>query len=76
MPWGKWKGTRIRLLPDSYISFLTTTAIMKEEKWWWLRESLIAELKFRGLRHDLADTEEPKPPAPEPRPVRKFRPEK
>jgi uncharacterized protein (DUF3820 family) len=49
MPWGKHRGARIKLLPDAYLSFLTTTAILKDPKWWWLRESLIAELKHRGL---------------------------
>jgi uncharacterized protein (DUF3820 family) len=48
MPWGKYKGVRIRLLPDDYLSWLTTTEIIKAEQWRWLRDSLIAELKFRG----------------------------
>ena len=61
MPWGKFKGTRIRLLPNDYISWLTTSAIMKDDKWWFLKESLMAELRFRGLRADLADTEDPAP---------------
>ena len=48
MPWGKYKGIRIRLLPDDYLSWLTTWEPIKSEKWKWLRDSVIAELKFRG----------------------------
>jgi hypothetical protein len=50
MPWGKYRGVRISLLPDSYVSFLTTTVIISDPKWDWLKESLLAELRFRGLR--------------------------
>ena len=56
MPFGKWKGVRIRLLPDDYLSWLTSSAIMTEARWGWLKESLIAELKFRGMRYDLSQT--------------------
>lgn len=56
MPWGKYRGVRIRLLPDSYLSFMTESPILLDAKWWWLKESLLAELRFRGLREDLADT--------------------
>jgi len=56
IPWGKFKGYRVRLLPDSYLSWLTTTFVMTAPEWRWLKESLIAELKFRGLRYDLAQT--------------------
>jgi len=59
MPWGKYKGVRIRLIPDSYLSWLTTAPMLMDPKWWWLKESLRAELRFRGLREDLADTEDP-----------------
>lgn len=74
MPWGKHKGTRIRLLPDAYLSWLTTTSILKEKRWGWLAESLLAELRFRGLRADLADTADPVPTEePEaPKPIRHF----
>lgn len=48
MPFGKHKGVRIRLLPDDYLSWLTTTDLIKSVQWKWLRDSLIAELKFRG----------------------------
>lgn len=61
MPFGKWKGVRIRLLPVDYLSWLTTSDIMKDPKWGWLKESLIAELRFRGLSFDLAGTEDPAP---------------
>jgi hypothetical protein len=71
MPFGKFKGVRIRLLPDSYLSWLSAAGMLQDPKWWWLRESLRAELRFRGFREDLADTEDP-PPAPE-RPARKIR---
>lgn len=56
MPWGKHKGTRLRLIPDEYLSWLTTTFVMTAPEWDWLRNSLIAELKFRDLRYDLAHT--------------------
>ncbi|HEX8797912.1 MAG TPA: hypothetical protein VF772_04825 [Terriglobales bacterium] len=47
MPWGKYKGTRVRLPPDAYLSFLTTTFIMQSEQWTWLRDSVLAELRYR-----------------------------
>jgi uncharacterized protein (DUF3820 family) len=59
VPFGKYKGVRIRLLPDAYLSWLTTAPMLSDPKWWWLKESLLAELRFRGLRQDLADTEDP-----------------
>jgi uncharacterized protein (DUF3820 family) len=59
MPWGRWKGTRIRLLPDEYLSWLTSSDIVLSRRWNWLRESLFAELKFRGMREDLAKSTEP-----------------
>ena len=59
MPFGKHRGVRIRLLPDDYVSWLSTASLLKDPSWAWLKESLIAELKFRGLRADLADTVEP-----------------
>jgi hypothetical protein len=45
-------------VPDDYLSFLTTLPFMKAERWRWLRDSIVAELKFRGLRYDLVDTED------------------
>jgi uncharacterized protein (DUF3820 family) len=65
MPFGRHKGVRVRLLPDDYLSWLTTSIIMKDGRWWWLKESLIAELKYRGLRYDLAETPEPESKIPE-----------
>ena len=62
IPFGKHKGTRIRLLSDSYLSFLTTTFVMTSPEWRWLRDSLIAELDYRGLRADLAATPDPEIP--------------
>ena len=54
MPWGKYKGVRIRLLPNDYLSWLTTTDILKARRWGWLRESLLAELRFRGFNVGVA----------------------
>lgn len=66
MPWGKWRGVRLRLIPDAYLSWLTTTVIIRDHKWNWLKQSLIAELEYRGMRYDLAETPDPEPsPAPE-----------
>jgi len=59
MPWGKYRGVRVRLLPDDYCSFLTTLPLMRDPKWRWLWDSLIAELKFRGLNYEQAATEDP-----------------
>ncbi len=61
MPWGKFKGVRIRLLPDDYLSWLTTLELLRDHRWKWLKDSLISELKFRRLRYDLADTPDPEP---------------
>jgi uncharacterized protein (DUF3820 family) len=67
MPFGKYKGVRVRLIPDDYLSWLTSTKTLMAptggvDRWGWLRESLLAELRFRGLRADLADTPDPEPP--------------
>lgn len=61
MPFGKWRGTRIRLIPDDYLSWLSAWKGFQDPRWRWLHDSLIAELKFRGLRSDLADTPDPEP---------------
>jgi uncharacterized protein (DUF3820 family) len=63
MPWGKYRGVRIRLIPDDYLSWLTSTDIIVSPRWSWLKESLMAELRYRGLRADLAATSEPAEPA-------------
>lgn len=59
IPFGKYKGVRVRIIPDDYLSWLMTAKMMKDPRWTWLRDSVIAELKFRGLRYDLAATDEP-----------------
>ena len=66
MPWGKYRGVRIRLIPDDYLSWLTTAPMMREPKWRWLWDSLVSELKFRDLKYELAETVDPvleSPPA-------------
>jgi hypothetical protein len=57
MPWGKHRGVEIRLLPEAYLSFLAgwLNDPDRREKFWWLRESLIAELTFRGLDAEQID---------------------
>jgi uncharacterized protein (DUF3820 family) len=64
MPFGKYKGVRVRLLPDAYLSFLTTLPFLAKPCWLWLRSSVVAELHARGLRGDLADVPDPFPPPP------------
>ena len=49
IPFGKWKGTRIRHLPDDYLSFLASLPMMLDPQWNWLKESLLAEMRFRGM---------------------------
>jgi uncharacterized protein (DUF3820 family) len=64
MPFGKYKGVRIRLIPDDYLSWLTTAPMMRTPQWNWLWDSLISELKYRGLNYEQAATEDPPVPAP------------
>jgi uncharacterized protein (DUF3820 family) len=59
MPWGRYRGVRIRLIPDDYLSWLTTAPMMKAAQWKWLWDSVISELKYRGLKYELAATDEP-----------------
>lgn len=73
LPFGKYRGVRIRLVPDDYLSWLTTAPMMRDEKWRWLYDSLISELKWRGLRYDLARTEDVPVETPVPTNGRKFR---
>lgn len=78
MPWGKYRGVRLRLVPDDYLSWLTTTTILKADRWKWLRDSLLAELKFRGFNMEKvseADVETETFPGDTPVIRRKFRPE-
>jgi uncharacterized protein (DUF3820 family) len=63
IPFGKYRGCRIRVLPDAYLSWLSGWNVLQNREWKWLHDSLIAELEFRGLRGDLADTPDPEPRA-------------
>ena len=73
IPFGKYKGCRIRLLPDDYLSWLTTAPMMRDPKWKWLWDSLISELKYRGLKYELAETPDPPIEQPAPSRIRKMR---
>lgn len=60
IPFGKYKNMRIRLLPDDYLSWLTTAPMLRDEpRWKWLWDSVISELKFRGLNYEAAATDDP-----------------
>ena len=74
IPFGKYRGVRIRLLPNDYLSWLTTAPMMRDKKWKWLWDSLISELKFRGFNYEMAETADP-PTALSPAPsrIRKMR---
>lgn len=65
MPFGKHRGIPVRLLPDDYLGWLATRDL---DLWKWLRESIAAELRFRGFRDDRAGPEEPAEPG-QPAPV-------
>lgn len=54
MPWGKWKGVRVKNLPDDYLSYLTTFPGFSDERWKWLRDSIEKELHARGLNADFS----------------------
>jgi hypothetical protein len=60
MPFGKHKGMFVRQIPDHYLSWLAAgprvCPILWQPEWAWLRESVLAELRFRGFRADLAGT--------------------
>jgi len=64
-------------VPSDYLSWLTTAPMMRDQKWRWLWDSLIAELKFRGLAWEQAATEDPVIEIPDevPVPCRKIRKE-
>lgn len=49
IPFGKFKGCRLRNLPSDYLSFLTRLPMMRDDRWKWLKDSLYAELEFRGM---------------------------
>ena len=65
IPFGKkYRGVRVRLCPDDYLSWLSGWLSEDEgrsQKFRWLLDSIVAELSFRGLRGDLAETIEPIP---------------
>jgi len=69
IPFGKYKGVRIRLLPDGYLSWLTTAPMMRTRQWQWLWDSVVAELKFRGFEIQGCWLEDPVEPEPAPVPV-------
>jgi uncharacterized protein (DUF3820 family) len=73
MPWGKFKGVRIRMLPDDYLSWLTTSVMMTDQRWWWLKQSLFAEIKFRGLNVQGIELPDAQPEPVQKNFVRKFR---
>ena len=68
MPWGKFKGCRVSLLPDDYLCWIATSDLIQGEgefgkesrdRWAWLRESLEAELKWRGFNVKTVEDDEP-----------------
>ena len=67
IPFGKsYKGVRVSLLPDAYLSWLTTQAWVPE-RFPWLWESVLAELRHRGLNDEGAvPDDEPESAAVEP----------
>jgi hypothetical protein len=50
MPFWKCKAVRLRLIPDDYLSWLTTTELIRAEHW----KRLIAELQFRSFNVQAA----------------------
>ena len=74
LPFGKYRGVRIRLAPSDYLSWLTTAPMMRDPKWKWLWDSLISELKFRGFNYEMAETADPPIDlSPAPSRIRKMR---
>lgn len=71
IPFGKrWKGVEVRNVPSDYLSYLTGWEGFADPQWGWLKESVIAELKFRGMVVDFVDPEpsmQIELPAPEPK---------
>lgn len=82
MPFGIHKGVRVRHLPDAYLSWLVDARgrqadhsavlgqayppILADPRWRWLLDSVLSELKHRGLRADLALEDLLAEPMPEP----------
>lgn len=68
MPFGKYRGVQVRLIPDSYLSWLSEKFAensqcaveegsheglnLNNPKWEWLRQSVLSELKHRGFNVD------------------------
>jgi len=65
IPFGKHKGMRVAHLPDAYLSWLAHSWLLGLPQWGWLRESVAAELRWRGFPDDVQP--DPPPPQPEPR---------
>ena len=65
MPWGKWRGVRIALLPNDYLSWLTTSIVMTDSRWEWLKDSLLKELRARGMNDKGALVSDETIPEPE-----------
>ena len=63
------------MIPDDYLSWLSTSIVMTDPKWTWLKDSLIAELKHRGFKYEQAQQSDPEIiiPDPEPPKIRKIR---
>lgn len=50
MRWGKHAGHPVRELPQNYLVWLASLDfVMSHRKWHWLAESIVAELKHRGI---------------------------
>jgi len=89
MPWGCHKGVQVRHLPDGYLSWLSSALVGGVEytthgtfdptdpKWDWLRESVFAELDWRGFHSDadrlqaFQNRRQPRP-IPKPKPARRI----
>ena len=57
MPWGKYRGVRVRHIPDGYLSWLA--GLNLDPKFWWLRASIAKEMGARGFRSDVVEDEPP-----------------
>jgi len=56
IPFGKrYRGIRVSLCPDDYLSFLTTLDWIKLPEWEWLFSSVVSELRHRGFHVDGID---------------------
>jgi uncharacterized protein (DUF3820 family) len=74
IPFGKYKGVAVRHLPDAYLSWIIDSDVVRLPEWRWLRDSMVKELKARGLKHERANQpDEPEADPEPPRARRKFR---